>query len=213
MPITTYNHFYKKNFIHVNNLNYLRRIYKSNLDKKWIYYLLSAAAIILVYSLYVVYMYFINQDFFNKEYTHNPVAIFTQKFSFKINLIPRLILVLIFTFINTRLIYLIFRKSNSENIYYAKIKNWTNFVMQQAEGMNFHAKSHGFASRQIKPILPIDIIQENRLAVVASHQCQLGPACRGPSGSACHAEPQSNTRRPVRRTCSLIANRSVMPAM
>ena len=94
-------------------------------NKKWIYYLLSAAVIILVYSLYVVYMYFIDQDFFNKQYTHNPVAIFTQKFSFKINLLPRLILVLIFTFINTRLIYLIFRKSNSENIYYAKIKNWT----------------------------------------------------------------------------------------
>jgi AraC-like DNA-binding protein len=94
-------------------------------NKKWIYYLLSAAAIVLIYSLYVVYTFFITEDFFNKEYAHNPVAIFTQKFSFKINLLPRLILVSIFTFINTRLIYLIFRKSDSKNIYYTKIKNWT----------------------------------------------------------------------------------------
>ena len=95
------------------------------INKKWVYYLLGVAVIILVYSLYVVFKYFIIEDFFNKEYVNNPVAIFTQKFSFKINLFPRLILVSIFTFINTRLIFLIFRKLDSENIYYTKIKNWT----------------------------------------------------------------------------------------
>ena len=94
-------------------------------NKKWIYYLLSAAAIVLIYSLYVAYTFIITQDFFNKEYAHNPVAIFIQKFSFKMNILPRLILVSICTFINTRLIYLIFRKSDSKNIYYTKIKNWT----------------------------------------------------------------------------------------
>lgn len=106
----------------------LSHLYVAN-NKKWIYYLLGIAAAVLVYSLYVVYFYFINQDFFNKDFTHNPVAIFTQKFSFKINLFPRFILVLIFAFINLRLIYLIFKKSDSENIYYAKIKNWTKALL------------------------------------------------------------------------------------
>ena len=102
----------------------LSHLYVAN-NKKWIYFLLGIAAIILIYSLHVVYLYFISQNFFNKEYTHNPVAIFTQKFSFKVNLFPRLILVAIFTFINSRLIYLIFNKSDIGNLYYTKIKNWT----------------------------------------------------------------------------------------
>ena len=102
----------------------LSHLYVAN-NKKWIYYLLGIAALVLVYSLFVVYFYFIDQDFFNKEYAHNPVAIFTQKFSFKVNLFPRLILISIFSFINFRLMYLIYRKSSTDNIYYTKIKNWT----------------------------------------------------------------------------------------
>lgn len=55
----------------------------------------------------------------------SPVDLFTQKFSFKVNLIPRVLILAIFTFINLRIVYLIYKKANSENIYYDKIKNWT----------------------------------------------------------------------------------------
>lgn len=99
-------------------------------NKNWVYILLIIAAIVLIYSLYIVYLFSVKQDFSQIVYTQNPVVIFTQKFSFKINLFPRLILVSIFTFINTRLIFLIFSKSDADNIYYTKIKNWTkSFVI------------------------------------------------------------------------------------
>jgi AraC-like DNA-binding protein len=98
-------------------------------NKKWIYLLLGAASLVLFYSLYKVYTYSVGQDFSNDAYAQNAVAIFTQKFSFKVNLIPRIILVAIFTFINFRLIYLIFNKSDDSNIYHVKIKNWTRAFM------------------------------------------------------------------------------------
>lgn len=99
-------------------------------NKNWVYILLTIAAAVLSYSLYIVYLFSIKQDFSRIEYTQNPVLIFTQKFSFKVNLFPRIILISIFTFINLRLIYLIFNKIDAENIYYAKIKNWTKaFVL------------------------------------------------------------------------------------
>ena len=98
-------------------------------NKKWIYFLLGAASLVLFYSLYKVYTYSVGQDFSSDAYAQNAVAIFTQKFSFKVNLIPRIILVTIFTFINFRLIYLIFNKSDDSNIYHVKIKNWTRAFM------------------------------------------------------------------------------------
>jgi AraC-like DNA-binding protein len=98
-------------------------------NKKWIYLLLGAASLVLFYSLYKVYTYSLGQDFSSDAYAQNAVAIFTQKFSFKVNLIPRIILVTIFTFINFRLIYLIFNKSDDSNIYHVKIKNWTRAFM------------------------------------------------------------------------------------
>jgi len=98
-------------------------------NKKWIYILIGATLFVLVYSLNNVYIYSLGQDFSNDAYKQNAVAIFTQKFSFKVNLIPRLVIITIFTYINMRLIYLIFNKSDTSNIYYVKIKNWTRAFM------------------------------------------------------------------------------------
>lgn len=94
-------------------------------NKKWVYTLLIIAAIVLIYSLYIVYLFSLSQDFSKNEYTQSPILIFTQKFSFKLNLLPRIVIISIFTFINLRLIYLIYNKSGVDNIYYTKIKNWT----------------------------------------------------------------------------------------
>ncbi len=98
-------------------------------NKKWIYLSLTATLLVLIYSLYNVYIYSLGQDFSKDAYEHNAVVIFTQKFSFKVNLIPRIAIVTIFTYINMRLIYLIFNKSDASNIYYVKIKNWTRAFM------------------------------------------------------------------------------------
>ncbi len=98
-------------------------------NKKWIYLLLGATLLVLIYSLYNVYIYSLGQDFSKDAYEQNAVAIFTQKFSFKVNLIPRIAILTIFTYINMRLIYLIFNKSDASNIYYIKIKNWTRSFM------------------------------------------------------------------------------------
>ena len=94
-------------------------------NKSWIYILLVVAALVLIFSLIIVYKYSVHQDFSNDAFGQNAVAIFTQKFSFKVNLIPRIILLAIFTFINLRLIYLIFNRTGQDNFYYQKIKNWT----------------------------------------------------------------------------------------
>lgn len=94
-------------------------------NKNWIYILLIVAALVLIFSLIKVYNYSLHQDFSNGAFGQNAVAIFTQKFSFKVNLIPRIVLLAIFTFINLRLVYLIFNKSDQDNFYYQKIKNWT----------------------------------------------------------------------------------------
>lgn len=94
-------------------------------DKRWIYLLLAGAAVVLVISIYRVYIYVITPEFISKVATMDPVMMFTQKFSFKVNLIPRLILLALFTTINMRIIYLIFKKSSEGNYYYDKVKTWT----------------------------------------------------------------------------------------
>lgn len=94
-------------------------------NKKWVYALLFIAATVLFYSLCIVYLFSIKQDFSQIKYTQHAVKIFTQKFSFKFNLLPRILLISIFAFINIRLVYLIHNKSGVENFYYEKIKNWT----------------------------------------------------------------------------------------
>jgi AraC-like DNA-binding protein len=95
-------------------------------NKKWVYSLLIIATIVLTYSLYIVYLFSIKQDVLNIDFTQNPVLIFIEKFSFKINLFPRIILISIFAFINLRLVHLINKNTKANNIYHTKIKNWTN---------------------------------------------------------------------------------------
>lgn len=94
-------------------------------DKRWIYLLLAGAAMVLTISIYRVYVYVVTPEFISKVSTMDPVMMFTQKFSFKVNLIPRLILLALFTTINMRIIYLIFKKSSEGNYYYDKVKTWT----------------------------------------------------------------------------------------
>lgn len=94
-------------------------------DKKWIYWLLGTAFALLIFSLFRIYAYSSTFDFNNTGFFVNPVNLFTQKFSFRVNLIPRVLILMIFTFINLRLVYLIYNKTSQGNFYYDKIKTWT----------------------------------------------------------------------------------------
>lgn len=99
-------------------------------QKKWIYLMLFIAASILIFSSFRVYDYSKSNDYSLEGKHLNPVALFTTKFGFKLNLVPRICILSIFTFINLRLIYLIYKVSNDGNFYYDKIKNWTKtFVL------------------------------------------------------------------------------------
>ena len=94
-------------------------------EKKWVYRLIGIAFLLLIFSLIKIYNYSDRLELFIGGDGLSPVDLFTQKFSFKVNLIPRVLILAIFTFINLRIVYLIYKKANSENIYYDKIKNWT----------------------------------------------------------------------------------------
>ena len=94
-------------------------------NKRWIFILLTIAGIVLIFSIYRVYIFANNAAFISQVASMDPVLMFTQKFSFKVNLYPRLVLALLFTAINSRIAYLIFKKSSEGNYYYDKIKTWT----------------------------------------------------------------------------------------
>jgi AraC-like DNA-binding protein len=72
-------------------------------------------------------MYFFLKDFNYSEtnFGSSVIDVFTQKVSFKVNLLPRLLLLLTFTGINLRIAYLIYQKSEDTNHYYQRIRNWT----------------------------------------------------------------------------------------
>jgi AraC-like DNA-binding protein len=72
-------------------------------------------------------MFFYLKDFNYSEtnFGSSVIDVFTQKVSFKVNLLPRLLLLLTFTGINLRIAYLIFKKSEDTNHYYERIRNWT----------------------------------------------------------------------------------------
>ena len=94
-------------------------------EKKWVYWLIGIAFLLLIFSLIKIYYYSASLELTIGGNAISPVDLFTQKFSFRVNLIPRVLILTIFTFINLRIVYLIYKKSNSANIYYDKIKNWT----------------------------------------------------------------------------------------
>lgn len=94
-------------------------------EKKWIYWLLFIAFSLLIFSLIKIYYYSASLELTIGGNAISPVDLFTQKFSFRVNLLPRVMILTIFTFVNIRIVYLIYKSSNSSNIYYEKIKNWT----------------------------------------------------------------------------------------
>jgi hypothetical protein len=76
-------------------------------------------------------MYFFLKDFNYSEtnFGSSVIDVFTQKVTFKVNLLPRLLLLLTFTGTNLRIAYLIFQKSGDTNHYYQRIRNWTKTVV------------------------------------------------------------------------------------
>ena len=99
-------------------------------NKSWVYYALSFALVILIYSTIRVYFYFKGLHYSGEYFAQSAVDIFTQKVTFKVNLFPRLLLLLTFTSVNLRLAYLIYKTKEKNNFYYQKIKNWTKaFVL------------------------------------------------------------------------------------
>lgn len=94
-------------------------------DKRWIYLLLLVAGFLLIFSVYRIYNFTKSSAFNDLDILMDPILMFTQKFSFKLNLYPRLALFILFFAINLRIVYLIFKKASIGNIYYDKIKTWT----------------------------------------------------------------------------------------
>ena len=100
-------------------------------DKKsWVYWILGFAFLVLLFNNTKIYFYLKDFNYSETNFGASVIDVFTQKVSFKVNLLPRLLLLLIFTGINLRIAYLIFQKSEDTNHYYQRIKNWTKvFVL------------------------------------------------------------------------------------
>ena len=100
-------------------------------DKKtWVYWILGFASLVLLYSNTKMYFYLKDFNYSETNFGSSVIDVFTQKVSFKVNLLPRFLLLLTFTGINLRIAYLIFQKSEDANHYYQRIRNWTKvFVL------------------------------------------------------------------------------------
>jgi len=118
-----------KFFIWASMTLILSHLYISK-NKSWIYYALGFAFVVLIYSNIRVYFYLKGLHYSDEFFTQSAVDVFTQKVTFKVNLIPRFLLLVTFTSINLRLAFLIYKKTENQNYYYQKIKNWTKtFVL------------------------------------------------------------------------------------
>jgi AraC-like DNA-binding protein len=100
-------------------------------DKKsWVYWILGIASLVLLYSNTKMFFYLKDFNYTETNFGASVIDVFTQKVSFKVNLLPRLLLLLTFTGINLRIAYLIYKKSEKTNHYYQRIQNWTKtFVL------------------------------------------------------------------------------------
>ncbi len=99
-------------------------------DKKsWVYWILGIASLVLLYSNTKMYFYLKDFNYTETNFGASVIDVFTQKVSFKVNLLPRFLLLLIFTGINLRIAYLIFQKSEDTNHYYQRIRNWTKIFV------------------------------------------------------------------------------------
>ncbi len=98
-------------------------------NKNWVYWVLGLASVVLVFSNTKMFFYLKGINISASYFEKGIIYIFTQKISFKVNLLPRLLLLLTFTGINSRLIYLIYLNSEATNHYYQRIRNWTKAVV------------------------------------------------------------------------------------
>jgi len=99
-------------------------------DKKtWVYWILGIASLVLVYSNTKMYFFLRDFNYSDTNLSSSVIDVFTQKVSFKVNFLPRLLLLLTFTGINLRIAYLIFQKSEDTNHYYQRIRNWTKIFV------------------------------------------------------------------------------------
>jgi len=99
-------------------------------NKTWVKWILGFACLILLYSNTRMYYFLKDFNYSENNFGSSVIDVFTQKVSFKVNLFPRLLLLLTFTGINLRIAYLIYQKSDDANHYYQRIQNWTKtFVL------------------------------------------------------------------------------------
>lgn len=99
-------------------------------NKTWVKWILGFACLILLYSNTRMYYFLKDFNYSENNFGSSVIDVFTQKVSFKVNVLPRLLLLLTFTGINLRIAYLIFQKSDDANHYYQRIQNWTKtFVL------------------------------------------------------------------------------------
>jgi hypothetical protein len=88
----------------------LSHFYIAN-KKSWVYWILGFACLVLLYNNTKMYFYLKGFNYSDTYFSGSAIDVFTQKVSFKVNLLPRLLLLLTFTGINLRIAYLIFHKS------------------------------------------------------------------------------------------------------
>jgi len=99
-------------------------------NKTWVKWILGFACLVLLYSNTRMYYFLKDFNYSENNFGSSVIDVFTQKVSFKVNLFPRLLLLLTFTGINLRIAYLIYQKSDDANHYYQRIQNWTKtFVL------------------------------------------------------------------------------------
>lgn len=109
----------------------LSQLYFSK-NKSWIYYALGVAFLVLIYSNFKAYYFLTDYNYSTLFFSQAAVDVFSQKVTYRVNLLPRFLLFLTFVTVNLRLAYLIFKKSDNNNHYYQKIKKWTNaFVFSE----------------------------------------------------------------------------------
>jgi len=97
--------------------------------KSWVYWILCFASLVLLYNNTKMYFYLKGFNYSDTYFSSSAIDVFTQKVSFKVNLLPRILLLLIFTGINFRIAYLIYQKSDNTNHYYQRILNWTKMFV------------------------------------------------------------------------------------
>jgi AraC-like DNA-binding protein len=99
-------------------------------DKKsWVYWILGFAFLVLLFNNTKIYFYLKDFNYSETNFGASVIDVFTQKVSFKVNLLPRLLLLLIFTGVNFRIAFLIYQKSDNTNHYYQRIRNWTKIFV------------------------------------------------------------------------------------